>query len=328
MLSKPSSRCTLLYGFLLVLACAVTRPASAVDATAVSTGDYSRVELIALSLADDSGARAQFAIVALSEMAFSLLAETELARQQLQSTQLQSTQLQSTRFNSPQRLASLRRWIVYVERYIDELLRLSDSIDATTPVGLSAGPNGVLLLTVRGQSIMLGAPRIELQPSFEQRLSDQFCADYHCEKPVPVASVLPSASAATPPRWSFSEDAGPSCVTDDGLVLQFETMAGLGQKREFCLQLVAELRAIARAMARERDRGVVIDWQRLAVHGIPGRAQYQLDLNQSGDSLQLAIPHSAAIPGFLAQAQDWLRARSGSRQHTLVLDNAETIYQR
>ena len=312
MLRQTLHCCKRFYISALLLACLAIQSGTALESTSQTAGDLSRIERIALSLDDEPEARAEFAHVALSEMAFSLLAETELAKQQMHTTQRQ---------------ASLRRWIVYVERYIDELLRLSDSIDAATPISIAAGPNGVLLLTLSGQSIMLSVPRIELQPSFEQQLIDRFCADYRCEKPFADTVVMLAATAATPPRWSFSEDAGPSCVTDDGLVLQFETMTQLGDKREFCLQLVAELRAIASAIGRERGRGVVIDWQKLAVHSIPGRDEYQLDLNQSGDSLQLAIPRSAAIPGLLTQAQAWLRARSGSRQHTLVLENAEQIYQ-
>ena len=294
---------------LLLLAGVASQHGSALESQAA--GDFSSIELIALSLADEPSARAEFARIALSEMAYSLLAETELARQQMQASQRQ---------------ASLRRWIVYVERYVDELLRLVDSIDAATPIAIAAGPDGVLLLTLRRQSIMVSAPRMELQPSFEQQLVDRFCADYPCQKPASNIRAMPSVTAATPPRWSFSEGVGPSCVTDDGLVLQFETMTSLSQKREFCLQLVAELRVIASAIARERARGVVIDWRKLALHGIPGREQYQLDLNPSGDSLQLAVPRTAAIPGLLAQVQAWLRARSASRQYTLVLDNAEQIY--
>ena len=173
---------------------------------------------------------------------------------------------------------------------------------------------------------MVSAPRNELQSSFEQRIVAQFCLDYPCEDSAGNAGGPPTVSAGAPPRWSFSDGVGPSCHTDDGLVLQFETMSSLGQKRQFCGQLVSELRVIARGIAREKARGVQIGWQHLAIHGIPGVDAYQLDLNQTGDSLQLAIPLSAAIPGLLAQLKPWLRARSENRQYTLVLQDAEGWY--
>jgi hypothetical protein len=297
---------------LLLLGCFSIHSSRALEAiSAPALADQpSRIQAIALSLGDKPAAQGEFAVAALAEMALSLVAETDLARQQMQSL--------------PQD-GSLMRWIVAVERYIDELLRLSDVIDAGTPVSIAQGPDG-LLLRVRGRSVMVSAPRSELQSSFEQRIVAQYCADYSCEKSVGNSSVSPTVSAAAPPRWSFSEGVGPSCHTDDGLVLQFETLKSLGQKRQFCMQIVGELRAIARGIAWEKARGVQLGWEYLAIHGIPGVDAYQLDLNQTGDSLQLAIPRSAAIPGLLAELKPWLQARSNSRQFTLVLQNAEDWY--
>jgi hypothetical protein len=271
----------------------------------------SRIEAVALSLINKPAAQGEFAIVALSEMALSLAAETDLARQQMQS--------------SPQP-GPLMRWVVAVERYIDELLRLSDVIDAGATTTIARGPDGLLSLRVGGQSVMLSAPRNELQSSFEQRIVAQFCLDYACHKSAGNAHGPAMVSVGTPPRWSFGDGVEPSCHTDDGLALQFETMSSLGQKRQFCVALISELRAIARGIAREKARGVQIGWQHLAIYRIPGLDTYQLDLNRTGDSLQLAIPLSGAIPGLLAQVRPWLRARSENRQYTLVLQQAEGWY--
>lgn len=283
-------------------------------AESISPPDFAghRIPGIVLSFNSDPLARAEFAVAALSEMAVALSEETELARDQLQS-------LTEDR--------GLLRWISSVERYIDELLRLADDITVDTPVRLYANAEGNLFLLIDGQSIMVSAPRIELQPSFERRVMEQFCQQYSCQESMqPEApGTAVTAVAGAPPRWSFGEDLAASCLSDDGLVLQFASMKNLGPKREACLQVVGELRRIAEGMAQLKARGVAVDWNALVVRGIPASDDYQLDVNRHGDALTLPIPWCAVLPELLQQARPWLVARSNNRQYTLLLDDAEQL---
>lgn len=284
---------------------------------ALASRNLSRLGQVALSLAGEPVRATAFARAALAEMVLALTTETEIARLQLQSSQLQPSQQQG----------GLMRWVLSVERYIDELQRLAASVDGGAAVAVFAGRDRGLFLLVSGQSIMLSAPRMELQPSFEQNIVDRFCSEYPCHTLTSPATLSAAShgSTSTPPRWSFSEGAGPSCETDDGLVLQFASAAGLRRKRQFCLQLVAELRAIAAAIGREQGRGVQPDWERMAIHAMPADDKYQLDLNARGDSVQLAIPVCAAAPAIVRQAQPWLLARADNRRYTLILENTERL---
>lgn len=262
--------------------------------------------------ARDPAAKSQFAVTALTEMALALSVEADLARSQLA---------------SPGSDPGLSRWVISVERYIDELLRLAQSIAIDTPIKLMTGPEGHLFLLLRGQSIVVSAPRMELQSSFEQRVVQQFCSQYPCERALERASgraMVTRAGIGAPPRWSFSAD-GPSCNSDDGLVLEFESMANLTDKRELCLQLVGELRSIAAGIERLQADGVMVNWSRLAVHGIPGSEEHQLDVNAGGEALRLSLPTLAAHPELLQEVQPWLHARAAKQPHTLVLAVPEAL---
>lgn len=261
--------------------------------------------------AHDPVAKSQFAVTALTEMAVALSVETDLARQQASTL--------SDR--------GLTRWIVSVERYIDELLRLAQSVEIDTPVKLLTGPEGHLFLLLKGQSIMVSAPRMELQSSFEQRVVQQFCSQFPCERAMErnaATTGLNRVSVGAPPRWSFSAD-GPSCNSDDGLVLQFESMADLPAKREMCLQLVNELRSLASELAHLQGRGVLVNWAGLAVHSIPGSDEHQIDINTGGEALRLPLGALAANPGLLELVQPWLHARAANKPYTLVLAISEAL---
>lgn len=268
---------------------------------------------LAQSLVDDAPARADFAVLMLNEMALGLATEVELAQQQ-----------QLSQGRDP----GLGRWVRAVQRYIDELLRLADSISGDTPIGLQEGADGVMLLRVRRQLIVLSAPRAELQSSFEQSIVEQFCRQYPCAESIRAAattSLMAGVASGAPPRWSFSADAGPACVSDDGLALHFETMAMLQRKREVCLNLVSEWRSISAELLRQMLQGVLIEWGALAIHAIPGDDIHQLDLNQRGDSLRLPLAYSASVQGLFERLAPWLRQRASGGQVTLVIEDAEIL---
>ncbi len=270
------------------------------------------IQQLALSLARRPEAKAAFAVDALSEMAASLDAETALARQQAHATD---------------NARSLRRWIAAVDGYTAQILALAGSIDIGTPVALSVGKDNGLFIVVRGQSIMLSAPRRELQSSLEQMVINRFCSHHPCDESLRSrATATQVGVAASQPRWRFGDAAGPSCVSDDGIVLEFSSSSRLGAKREFCQQLVSELRVIAFTLKQQKQRGVRVELDALKVYAIPAMAEHQLDFNTVGNSAQLILPVSYAMPQLLQQARPWIRARADNRRATLVLDNAEELF--
>jgi hypothetical protein len=175
---------------------------------------------------------------------------------------------------------------------------------------------------------MLSATRRELQSSLEQMVIDRFCSHHPCAESLQSRATATQAGVnAAQPRWSFSDSGGPLCVSDDGIVLQFDNSTALGSKRDFCQQLVSELRAIALALKQQQEQGVRVELGALKVFAIPTLAEHQLDINTAGDSVQLILPVSYAMPRILQEALPWIRARAEGRRANLELDNAEGLYQ-
>lgn len=224
---------------------------------------------------------------------------------------------------------SLLRWSGAVEAFADDLAALSGTIDIATPVDIRSGPEGVIYLYVDGRPVIVNSPRAGAgQAEFERRVQARFCRLQACESLdlEPSVEQQPAGTRADAPHWSFSQQAGPVCLTDDGLEFQFGDMANLGRHREICAQVIAELNALAGAIAAQQARGVRVDWNGLAIRPLAGTAGHRVILNDRGGAVDLALPALAARPDLFRIVRPWLAAKAGGGSYHLVVVNAERLF--
>jgi len=285
----------------------------AAAASAAGAGQpLSRLNRIAIAISKEAEpVRADFALIAISEMTAAHTAEAERARQDARSSKNRR---------------DLLRWAGAVDDYAAELAAVGETLTPETPVDISLGHDNSIYLNIAGRPVVVGTPRAQAQAEFEQRIIERFCAAYRCDDF--VAGLEPAVARPVPgqpPSWSFSQYAGPSCSTADGLELQFRTMQDLRRKREICSQLVAELYQLLAAIDTESGAGVRLDWNRLEIRGNPGAEQQLVVLNGNGDTLLLAVPGLAEVPDFLHRSLPWLAARVRGESYHLVLLNADSL---
>jgi len=276
-------------------------------------GAQSRLARIALALGKEAlPVRIEFARAAIEEMARVHSEEAALARREVR---------------TGERRRELLRWAAAVDDYAGELAAITHLLTPEAVVDVSIGADGSIYLNIAGRPVMVGIPRTSEQADFEQRIIDHFCGLYRCEEF--VADIEPPAAAsrrqARQPSWSFSQNAGPSCSTEDGLELQFRSLQELSRKREICARLVAELDLLIAALDRQIATGVRIDWNRMTIRGDPGAGRQQLVLDGQGNSLALDVPSLAAVPDFLRRALPWIAARTRGASYHLVLLNADAL---
>ena len=126
--------------------------------------------------------------------------------------------------------------------------------------------------------------------------------------------------------WSFSQYAGPVCMTDDGLEFQFREMSGMKQKRAACSRVVAELYDLVYALARKRGQGNTVDWWALQISPIAGSEEHRVMLNTSAE-IRLSLPGLAASKDLLRIVRPWLAARVNGEEFHLVVLNAGDLLQ-
>jgi hypothetical protein len=274
----------------------------------------SQINRLAAALDDAPGTmRADFAFVAISEMVVDYNEEADRARREAR---------------SHARLRDLGRWAVAVDSYAAKLTLIANSVTPDTPVKVAIGADNSISLDIDGTLVLVSSPRVRGQTAFEQRVLERFCTLYPCDDL--IADYLPAQTTVIPSdtetHWSFSQQAGPTCSTADGLEFQFRAMTNIGEKRKACDNIVKELNALAAALAWNLSNGNRIDWNRLAIHALPGGEEHQVELTGGGDTIRLPLPALAETSRLFELVRPWLAAKVGGQPgYRLVIINADEL---
>jgi len=254
--------------------------------------------------------RADFALVALSELIEAYSRETAQARAELLRTDGNR---------------DLPRWVRAVDDLILELQGLLDALSPETPVQIIERDAETVYLIVDGSPVLLNGPRISDRAMLEQRVAERFCSRNYCddlfEDELPHATAL--ATLESPTLWRFSDQGGPVCASGDGLELQFRSAFDLGHKREICTRMVAELNSLITALRTNISNGKPVEWEYLAIDPGPGTDLQQVIFNAAGDYLLLSLPSLSGAEQFLRASLPWVEARVEDKRYNLVIINAE-----
>ena len=273
------------------------------------------LDQLALGLKDAPGpVRADLAYAAISELAAAFTLEARLARQEL-------------RHQPGQR--KLRRWAVAVESLASELDELAQTVTTQSSVHIGFGPGNSLYLIVDDKPVVVSGPRTDDQADLENRIVLRFCSLHPCKQLIPMpgpSDAEPVVSTrATRTHWSFSEDVGPICSTDDGLVFQFDNASDLRRKREACARVVAELHLLAAEIIQRKKNGTRVNWKAMKIVTLPLGVHHEIQLNNDGDALILYIPALAAAPDLFMLLRPWLAANVGGVHHRAMISDAEIL---
>ncbi len=273
------------------------------------------LDQLALGLKDAPGpVRADLAYAAISELAAAFALESRLARQEMQQQPGQR---------------KLARWAVAVESLAAELDKLAQTVTTQSTVRTGFGPGNSLYLIVDDKPVVISGPRMKDQADLEKRIVSRFCSLHSCEQLIPLPQLSDMEpilnTRATQTQWSFSEDAGPICSTDDGLVFQFDNASDLRRKREACARVVAELQLLATEIIRHKKKGTRVNWKAVKIETLPLGGPHEIRLNNDGDALNLYVPALAAAPDLFILLGPWLAANVSGVDHRVMISDAETL---
>ena len=273
-----------------------------------------QINQLAAALTDaPESMRADFAVAAIAEMIADYNAEADRARRES---------------HTHIRDRDLRRWTVAVDAYAAELTAIANSVTPDTPVRVTIGAANGISLDIDGKPVLVSSPRAREESAFEQRIMDRFCNRYPCDDL--IAEYRPpqtlAATSDTRTYWSFSQQAGPSCSTGDGLEFQFQDMTDIGSKRKACERIVNELNTLGLAISTLLAEGRRIDWNRLAIHTLPGEEEQLVELADNGSSIRLPLPALSRTTRLFELVRPWLEAKvAGQPEYRLVLINAGSL---
>jgi hypothetical protein len=321
-ISPRGEKCGLaVYRFLALLLVLAISPLYVLARGGISDqpADQSLLVQIAMIVEDSPlPMRRDFAWLAMSEMASMYTGEANRARLETRHTA---------------RAHDTARWAASVDDYAARIKATADSITSATPIEIHIGADRSINLYVNGEPVIVTGVFTGQQGDYEQRIIEQFCVLYLCEQllaefqlPAPETTVITRKRTSNAAYWSFSEYAGPVCMTDDGLEFQFREMSGIREKRAVCSQVVAELYDLAYVLERKHNQGIMVDWGALEINRIAGSGGHRVVLNTS-DDIRLPLPGLAASKDLFRIVRPWLAARAKGQEFHLVVLNAGHLMQ-
>lgn len=265
--------------------------------------DQSRFQRTLLSVQRaDAEARADFAVIALSELSAALSAEIDLVETEIAQGAVQG---------------KLRGWVLAVGQYLGELEQVRAAVEQGFDVRLSLGPGNQPEVWVDHRAIIAVHPRPGHQALLEQAILAEFCSTRDCAR-FTAASAIPSPEDGEPipvsrgavrPAWRF-DARGPVCELRD-LSVHFSASSDLGLNRALCEQFLLEAVRLVDEIAWQRRHGVEVDWSGLAMSTFPTRPGQVLRLNDAGDSIIVSMPVIHGTDGLLARLTPWIRGEIG-----------------
>lgn len=278
--------------------------AQATEPQSIELLSMSRFERTILALqrapAED---RANFALIALSQLTETYYAEADLARHDSTGSELKQM-----------------RWSRAVERYARQMITVQEDIANGFPVALGLQPKTEAIVIVDGRRIPLSHPRPLQQSAFEQQILAQFCESGYCDSmstPSSTTKTFSSSLEHIKPQWTFTAT-GPAC-SQDGLHFTFAANTSLGAIRPFCESLFREINTLLNEIHWQQQHDVTIEWQQLLLSELPAQSRHMLQLNAAGDTLLLELPVIFRNSGLLTTISPWLAARLSGNEHSLTI---------
>lgn len=247
--------------------------------------------------------RAEFATIALVNLAEAYIAEAEVARKE----------------SRAHRDASLRSWSSAVDQFTRQLPLLVEDIELGFPVSLGADGANPVAVTVADRTVILSHPRPGQQGVFEQEILAEFCLHHACEyyaASITGNSPIPVSASRVRPDWAFTVQ-GPVCSLQ-GIQVQFSSEANLANARLICAQFLQEVLMLADEISWQRRYAVMIEWDILTIESTPSRPEHVVHLNSAGDSVLVTIPVLYRSSGLLKDILPWMQQRLDGAQDPVI----------
>lgn len=257
-------------------------------------------EFVALArrvISGTEGERAEFARIALEEMAAAFQQEAERA---LETKPDPSKPVDKD--HDP------HKWAAGTNAFAGRLFALADAVSTGATVDINIEQEGTVILTVDGSAVIVSGPYIDKPQIIEKRITDRVCLDPGCQSLATADYGFGSGTIGG--RWSFSDTNAPVFVANNGLNFLFEDKNNLAEKERACAELGAELDNVVQSIKNLLWQHQTVDWSALAVREDNMDATEQiLRVNKNGDFVKLSLPRLVKAPYVLQSAMPWVRSQ-------------------
>jgi len=215
------------------------------------------------------------------------------------------------------------RWTDSTMTYVNDLYRIADAVNATTPIDITLDNTDDLMLIIDGRPWLLSSPVLDEPLLLDDRIIDRVCREMSCDaESTALEEEAHKRVIIIDADWVVAGNKPPEYVTSNGLHFVFKDMDNRSAKQIACLKLIKEMELLAGSLRDAVIRGVPMDRDPLTIQSLYGSYDYRVRLNRFGDTLYIKLPELHHVQGWTTLLWPWVRARMDDRkiEHYLQAD--------
>ena len=219
-------------------------------------------------------------------------------------------------------------WDLGTLQYVERLRNIAASLDPGSRLRIIKAPHSPIRLVIGSEQLMLSAPRLEDQATFERDIAEHVCRFSNCSRRgATVEERVEERTAMLDSGWVFGRSARPTYSSSDGLKCTFADRRHLKLKKEACLGLVHELRLLAEAFAALDVHRKLIDWPYLRIEHLGAGKAQKVIYNSMGDFMRMRLPRLLRTEAVWRGAIPWMKANlHGKVSHYVINLPDQLVY--
>lgn len=233
------------------------------------------------------------------------------------------------RAETPRQKRKLARWQKATGSLMEQIESLRTRLSQGSPFTLYVDGQNQILLVVDGETISISGPHPDAERELERYTLSQFCAYHDCSFLKQDAQLAIAWETPDGGNWVFRQHRRPAYEVNNLVRCEFETLLDRLKKAQTCYGAAADLEHLIAALQKTQASGYSIDWNLLANQTVAADTNSNVQIDRSGNSVQVAMPTLSRISQIDWQnLVMWLRQGATNQGEPLIIDNADQLIAR
>lgn len=201
-------------------------------------------------------------------------------------------------------------WRTETMSVANELYQVAATLTPDMNLEVDMDDTGELMIEVEDKIYILSNPLINKPHALDERIINRVCQIRYCSPDIISArESFDKRTIVIEANWVIAEDKKPEYVTRDGLHFVFDNLDRRRQKQIGSLKLIKEIELVTGSLIDAAKKGVLLDWEILAIKPFLGSYDYRIQLNRFSDSIHVSLPELHHVDNWQETVFPWIKAR-------------------
>jgi len=217
-------------------------------------------------------------------------------------------------------------WRAETMSVANQLYQVADSVSPAMDLDVDRDDSGELMIRVEDKIYIVSNPVINKPFALDERIIKRVCQTRYCSPDiVSRQEKLNKRTIIIEANWVIAEGEKPEYVTRDGLHFVFDSLDERSRKQIGSLKLIREIKLITESLKDAVKKGVLLEWDLIAIKPFQGSYDYRIQLNRFSDSIHLTLPELHHVDNWQKTVFPWIRAQVNGTPMDRYIDGDKAL---